>query len=295
MKLNLSQLTELCAIAKNAAIEAGGFVQRSIDTNYQRLGDKINNSKASQIVTEIDLQSQNLILRHLLPTLDEFDLGLLAEEKSDDQSRFNKDYFWCIDPLDGTLPFSEGKTGYAISIALVSMSGTSVIGVVVAPDIKDTYTAIEGQGVYKNDQPFETVFHPEQPPLKVFSDYSLRNDYNYDVTLTKLNEISKHIKKNTQGFEISFGYGAVMNAISVMNNSCACYFKYPKSSLGGGSIWDFAATNLFFNELHLVSSEFAGHSMNLNSQESLYFNHCGVLYASSKELAAKIIKMNSVE
>ena len=64
-------------------------------------------SRASQIVTEVDLMSQEMILKHIHPTCEEYDLGLLIEESNDDLSRFEKDYFWCIDPLDGTLPFVE--------------------------------------------------------------------------------------------------------------------------------------------------------------------------------------------
>ena len=47
--------------------------------------------------------------------------------------RLELNYFWCIDPLDGTLPFIEGKVGYAVSIGLVSRDGTPLIGVVCDP------------------------------------------------------------------------------------------------------------------------------------------------------------------
>ena len=52
-----------------------------------------------------------------------YDFGILTEETPDNGSRLVKDYFWCVDPLDGTLPFTEGTPGYSVSIALVSKSG----------------------------------------------------------------------------------------------------------------------------------------------------------------------------
>ena len=55
-----------------------------------------------------------------------YDLALLTEELEDDGSRHVKDYFWCIDPIDGTLPFTQKKPGYGVSIALVARDGASV-------------------------------------------------------------------------------------------------------------------------------------------------------------------------
>ena len=49
-----------------------------------------------------------------------YDLALLTEESEDDRSCFEKDYFWCIDPLDGTLPFTRNEAGYSVSIGLVA-------------------------------------------------------------------------------------------------------------------------------------------------------------------------------
>ncbi|MDF3128359.1 inositol monophosphatase family protein [Kiritimatiellaeota bacterium B1221] len=80
-------------------------------------------SLASAVVSELDREAQDLILTELEESVGRFDLGILAEESEDSQDRFEKEYFWCIDPLDGTLPFLEGKTGYAVSIALLSREG----------------------------------------------------------------------------------------------------------------------------------------------------------------------------
>ena len=50
-------------------------------------------------------------------SLRDYALALLTEESADDGSQFCQDYFWCIDPLDGTLPFIRGLPGYAVSIS----------------------------------------------------------------------------------------------------------------------------------------------------------------------------------
>ena len=51
---------------------------------------------------------------------------VLTEETEDDGGRLRADYFWCVDPLDGTLPFIEGRPGSAVSIALIARDGTPV-------------------------------------------------------------------------------------------------------------------------------------------------------------------------
>ena len=131
MKLSASDLSELADLAISAATEAGQMIARSRPTDVQHKAG--TGSLASQVVTEIDRRSEDLIVDFITPTLDRFALGLLTEERDDDRGRLSTDYFWCIDPIDGTLPFIEGSPGYAVSIALVSRDGTPRIGVIYDP------------------------------------------------------------------------------------------------------------------------------------------------------------------
>ena len=85
-------------------------------------------TRASDVVTEIDIQAQSIILERLKGTIDRYDLGLLAEEGESDDSRLQKHAFWTVDPLDGTQYFVEGRSGYATSIALVTKSGVRFWG-----------------------------------------------------------------------------------------------------------------------------------------------------------------------
>ena len=71
-----------------------------------------------------------------------------------------------------------------------------------------------------------------------------------------------------------------MNACSVLENFPACYFKFPKSKNGGGSIWDFAATTCIYQELGLPATNFEGGKLDLNRKDSTFMNHQGVFYAN---------------
>ena len=48
-------------------------------------------------------------------------------ETADDKIRTNSDLIWLVDPIDGTRDFVRGRTGWAVSVALVS-AGRPLIG-----------------------------------------------------------------------------------------------------------------------------------------------------------------------
>ena len=80
---------------------------------------------------------------------------LLSEETNDDGSRFKEDFFWCIDPMDGTLPFINKQPGFSVSIALVAKDGTPNLGIVYDPSTDTLYHAIKGKGaLQKGHQSF---------------------------------------------------------------------------------------------------------------------------------------------
>lgn len=176
------------------------------------------------------------------------------EENTNIHPRLTKDYFWCIDPLDGTLPFIEGGNGYAVSIALVAASGEPILAAVHQPTSNITYhTMIDTQGMtqgYKNKQPFNKLSPSDLLPNKPLPNNKLTESSTSDIssinTIKKVNntltfysdrsfQFSEHypvlikqltILANELGYEkvvIKEQAGAVMNAISVIE--CAVMEK----------------------------------------------------------------------
>ncbi len=152
--LDLQLLAESAVVA---ARTAGRIISRYSNQEIEVEHKDGGHTYASQVVTEVDRKAQDAILEILNPSCDEYDFALLTEESEDDHSRFQKDYFWCIDPLDGTLPFTKKETGYSVSIALVSKSGKSQIGVVYDPVHDVLWEAAVGSGVKINNQPTHTT------------------------------------------------------------------------------------------------------------------------------------------
>jgi 3'(2'), 5'-bisphosphate nucleotidase/myo-inositol-1(or 4)-monophosphatase len=292
MNLTPRDLFLLSQCAISAACQAGhriaDYSKRAVEVNTKQAGTSL----AAQVVTEVDHLSQDIILQILKPLSDWFDLALLSEESPDDQLRLSKAYFWCIDPLDGTLPFIESVPGYSVSIALVSREGLPHIGVVFDPVTQTLYHAIQGQGAWRNHQPLTPSSNPESSPtqqLIFITDKSFRQDPLYAITLNELNHIA--VACGYTGATLQLQGGAAMNACHVLNNPLACYFKFPKPQLGGGSIWDYAATSCLFAEAGLPVSDMRGHPLILNPDGSTFMNHCGVLFCANPIVAQQMKRL----
>jgi fructose-1,6-bisphosphatase/inositol monophosphatase family enzyme len=273
-------LNELCETAKKAAICAGQIIKEAQGTNVQVEAKEGGENLASQVVTEVDHKAQEAILKILTPTLKSHQLGLLTEESPDDNSRFNHSHFWCIDPLDGTLAFSRNQDGYSTSIALVSKEGQAIIGVVYNPRTETLYHAIRNHGAFKNGEVFKISKWAQELTLLYDASFLKREDYPDEMK--KLQELAhKHGLKGVRKFHLG---GAVMNGISTIEYAPAVYYKHPKLALGGGSIWDFAASSIIQKEAGGFNSDFHGEPLMLNASESTFMNKKGVRFASSCEL-----------
>jgi fructose-1,6-bisphosphatase/inositol monophosphatase family enzyme len=295
MKMDDKILNELCQNAITAARQAGEIIAEHMHKKIIPQRKLSGTGPASQVVTEVDFMSQEAILNVLSPTCDKYDLGLLAEEDDDSLSRLEKDYFWCIDPMDGTLSFVEGAPGFSVSIALVSKSGESQIGVVYDPLENNLYSAIKGKGAFKNNKPWKCASVAgddlcRNSKIKVFLDRGMVHYNLFDSITDELNRFAA--ENRIFGVEFVKYGGSVMNACRVLENPPACYFKFPKKEKGGGSLWDFAATSCLFPECGAVACDIYGEALDLNRKDSTYMNHKGILFASSNDIAQLIMDLH---
>ncbi len=260
-------IEELMKQATDAAIAAGTYIQSRRHQSY-RIFSKGKESQASDVLTEIDLHAQEIILTHLASSVERYYLGILAEEGEADQSRLRCHAFWAIDPLDGTRYFVEGGSGYAVSIALVSRSGESLLGVIYDPVNEQLYQSVKGQGVRLNGAPSPHKREGDSSPTKItwYADRSL--------------SAHPHFKILENRFNIIFSGGAVMNTIRVLSEPKSCYCKAPKDVIGGCAIWDLAAATLMLEEGGGSTHSFEGGSLNLNRAESIFFNDLGLVFTS---------------
>ena len=259
--------------------------------NCSDIVKEAGSSAASQIVTEVDVRSEAIIRQCLQAISEQWDIAFVGEESSQSVAdvipeRLLKPYYWCVDPLDGTLPFMEGDPGYAVSIALVDQSGVPLIGVVYDPVDATLIHAIKGQGAYRDQAPI-TRATSVSTSLVAFADASFRVHEHYADILDTLNGCAQD--SGLDGVAMVYGSGAVKNACQVLDYPAACYVKLPKSEDGGGSIWDFAATVCIVGEAGGWASNIHGQALELNRQGSTFMNHQGVLYATNERIARYLI------
>ena len=277
-------LEALTREASQAALEAGEIIRshqnRDVDVVHKEGGD----TYASQVVTEVDRKAQDAILQVLGPTCEELDLAVLTEESEDDHGRLEKDCFWCIDPMDGTLPFIRREPGYSVSIGLVAKDGSPRIGVVYDPVHDVLWQATKGEGILRNGEPW--ILDVSSEELTFTYDRSFADHPERDRVLQELEDYAHSIglKKLVA---TQFG-GAVINACHALENGPGCHFKFAKPQEGGGSLWDYAATACLFEEAGAVVSDVHGQPLDLNRSDSTFMNHRGAVYASDENLAQRI-------
>ncbi|NTV48525.1 MAG: inositol monophosphatase [Geobacteraceae bacterium] len=106
--------------------------------NIEMKGDK-------DLVTEVDKESERLIVEHLLSRFPDHDI--VAEESIYPQN--GSPFRWVIDPVDGTTNYAHGFPWFCASIGLLS-EGELVAGVIYNPVYDELFTATKGGGAFLN-------------------------------------------------------------------------------------------------------------------------------------------------
>ena len=139
-KINPQHLLE---IAKKAAIQGGEAIIEIYESGDFSIEAKSDNSP----LTKADKAAHNAIVE----ILDETGLPILSEEGAsiDFDVRKNWEYFWMIDPLDGTKEFIKKNGEFTVNIALINRN-KPVLGVVYTPVTKDLYWGVAGKGAFRD-------------------------------------------------------------------------------------------------------------------------------------------------
>jgi 3'(2'), 5'-bisphosphate nucleotidase len=139
--MTTEQISTLLKIAIEAAASADIEilkVYRSSDFQAEAKGD-------NSPLTLADRKSHEVIELMLKKT----NLPILSEEGKNIPyfERRSWDYFWLVDPLDGTKEFLKRNDEFTVNIALIH-KGVPVLGVVSVPVSGDTYYSSEAEGAF---------------------------------------------------------------------------------------------------------------------------------------------------
>lgn len=132
-------------LAIRAAREAGAILQ-----DFAARGFAVTNKGRINLVTEADLASE-LHIKTLISSHYPAHRILAEESGLSAHDVSSSDYFWIIDPLDGTTNFSHGVPCYAVSIG-VEHKGEMIAGVIYDPTRDELFAAERGAGAICNGQ-----------------------------------------------------------------------------------------------------------------------------------------------
>ncbi len=218
------------------AIRAAETASREILDVYHS-GNFETEAKGDQSpLTLADRKAHGVIVSALQPT----GLPILSEEGKHTPFEVRKtwDYFWLVDPLDGTKEFLKRNGEFTVNIALIHRQ-KPVLGVVAVPVSGDVYFASEGGGAFvkRNGEP---GFLPKRDPV--------------DLSAKGLRVIASrsHMSEDTQAFiqqlnePALVSKGSSLKFMLLAENLADVYPRFAPTME-----WDTAAAHAIVNEVGL--------------------------------------------
>ncbi len=163
-------IEDIVALAKKAGDAIMDIYQKDFEVEF----------KADQSpLTEADTAAHKIIEQGL-KELDQKNnrlIPLMSEEGKNIpyQDRKDWDYFWMVDPVDGTKEFIKKNGEFTVNIALINQ-GMPVLGVVYAPALGQMYWAKQGEGAFKDGQALPLKRAEQRDSYKVVASRSHMSD-----------------------------------------------------------------------------------------------------------------------
>lgn len=243
------------------AAEVGAMARRRWAGEFKRWEKSPGNP-----VCEVDLEADAL-LRTRLQAL-EPEAGWLSEETADSAERLLGHRTWVVDPIDGTRDFIRGRTGWAISVALVE-GGRAILGVLDAPARDQQWRAEAGKGAWLNGRRLRVADRTSLPGARVPADTLPKTDADL-VGVARPNSIALRIAMLAAG-EVDL-----------------------VATLRWGREWDIAAAMLIAEEAGAIVTDALGNPIRWNSTRAEMFGVLasvpGIHAAAVERLAARAAK-----
>ena len=227
--LDQIDIQDIVKIAKDAGKAIMKIYNQNFDVEYKTDNTPLTiaDQKANEIIVNaLNRLSVNSFLQQSIPILSEEGRSIPYDERK------NWEYFWLIDPLDGTKEFVKKNGEFTINIALINKE-TPVLGVVYSPVLNVCYWAKRDEGAFKNG---------EKLPLKIKEKRDV-----YKIVASR-----SHISNETKDFIEAIDTDKEKVIISIGSSLKICLVAegeaniYPR--LGPTMEWDTAAAHAIVNE-----------------------------------------------
>ena len=242
--INIKDIVHIAKLAGNTIME---IYNRDFTIEYK--DDK-------SPLTEADTKSNEVICNALVKAYPE--IPLLSEENKTEEYevRRNWEYFWLIDPIDGTKEFIKKNGEFTVNIALIH-NNIPVLGVVYAPALGDMYMAKKGEGAFKNNEklPLKTNDIPEKNITIVASKSHLTEE-----TKVFIDSLTSNIQHST-----FISKGSSLKLVMVAEGEADIYPR-----LAPTMEWDTAAADAIVRESGKMTYQYNPQLPTLNSKPIMY-------------------------
>jgi len=253
--------TKYIDVCKQAAIEAGKKIMDIYQTDFDKTIEfKADNSP----LTIADKSANEIIVNMLRENFPE--VSMLSEESKLDESRFENDLCFIVDPLDGTKEFIKKNGEFTINIAL-AYKHKAVMGVIYVPVKNLLYYAAEGYGAYKEENEAVTQISVSN---KIDNLILVGSKSHASEKLKDLIEKKKHLIKET------VSAGSSLKGTMIAEGKADVYYRYALCSE-----WDTAAMQCIVEQAGGIFRQMDGSEMTYNRKNSI--NEKGFYAINTKE------------
>jgi myo-inositol-1(or 4)-monophosphatase len=190
-----------------------------------------------------------------------------------------EEFFWLVDPIDGTVNYANGVAFYAVTVAL-HQGDTTLLGVTVEPPASRIYWTVRGEGAFLREP------GGDQRRLRVngvdhLSRAFLTTGFPYHRTESADNNTSEfvHLIRRSQGVRCMGS--AALDLAHVAAGAMAGYWEAWLNP------WDAATGTLLVREAGGLVTDYTGQAWQLASQTLVATNGNPTLHQAMLEVIAE--------
>jgi len=239
-------LSKLKAQASSAAVFAGRYLLESL----QKKRD-VQEKEGLELVSDADLEAQRMLTKRLSST----GIKIVAEEGASEIV----DTCWLVDPIDGSTNYIHRLPVFSISIGLM-IGGSVALGIVHAPYLGETFTAIRSGGARLNGKAIGVS------RTKVLKEGLLATGFPYDLKASKDNNFD-HFENFSHHARAIRRMGCA--SLDLAYVACGRFDGFWEMKL---KPWDTAAGKLLVEEAGGKATDFSGKEFELENESILASN-----------------------
>ena len=164
--LNQIDIQDIVTIAKEAGDAIMQIYKQDLEVEYKQDNSPLTLAdKKANVIIETGLNKLSV------------NFPILSEEGKEIpyEDRRHWEYFWLVDPLDGTKEFVKKNDEFTVNIALIHKD-TPVLGVVYAPALDVCYWAKQDEGAFKDGQKLPLKTENQRNTYKIVASRSHMSD-----------------------------------------------------------------------------------------------------------------------